>query len=323
MAPRSTKELHLIAFLDGRPGHEKQTMGIIKALQQRITVRVLEIRIAKLSLAQYLIQLCRFYLPIMKCRQPELPEADLIIGAGSSTHVPMLLYKKEHNVPAIVCMNPLRFLRKDFDLCFIPEHDGVTEDENIMLTLGAPNMSTNRQIHKEDCGLILLGGLDPKSHYWDDSEVVSMVRQIVTHQKKGKWSISSSPRTPEQTVTMIKELTEQHPSVEFFDYKDTPAGWIERQYDTNSEVWVTADSISMIYEAITAGCRVGIFPMRWLREGSKFKRNEEILLEKKLVVPFAAWQQGQATIGPGKELNEAAKCADRILLQWGPDSAQI
>ena len=48
----------------------------------------------------------------------------------------------------------------------------------------------------------------------------------------------------------------------------------------------------MIYEALTAGCSVGIFPMRWLRENSKFKRNENLLLEKKLVKSFSSWEQG-------------------------------
>ena len=85
--------------------------------------------------------------------------------------------------------------------------------------------------------------------------------------------------------------------LDFFDYRNTPPGWIEKQYDKNNVVWVTADSISMIYEAITAGCTVGILPMRWLRENSKFKRNENVLLEKSLVTPFTAWEQGNMIQG--------------------------
>ncbi len=68
---------------------------------------------------------------------------------------------------------------------------------------------------------------------------------------------------------------------------------MEEQYDKNKVVWVTADSISMIYEALTAGCRVGIFPMQWRKEKGKFKRNEDLLLEKKLVTVIFLMGRGK------------------------------
>ncbi len=119
-------------------------------------------------------------------------------------------------------------------------------------------------------------------------------------------------------MELIKKLSDVYSNIHFFDYRDTPPGWVEEQYDKNSVVWVTADSISMIYEAITAGCSVGIFPMRWVRENSKFMRNENMLLEKKLVTPFSSWEKGMTNESENIELNEAQRCADRILQTWWP-----
>jgi hypothetical protein len=312
------KELRVVALLDSRPGHEKQTMGIIQALRARIPVQLSQINVGGFSFFDKLIQTCRLYLPGGGLSHPQVVKADLLIGTGSRTHLPMLLYKKRYAIPATTCMMPPTHLRDSFDLCFVPEHDGKNEGDNIMLTMGAPNCSQNKRKHRKECGLILLGGVDPKSHRWESFQVVKMVEKIVKTDSRKLWTISSSPRTPQITVTMIKQLAGKYGNIHFFEYTDTPRGWIEKQYDKNSTVWVTADSISMLYEAITAGCSVGIFPMQWLKENSKFKKNENILLEKKLVTTFSSWDRGNPFPDKNIELDEAQRCADRILQKWWP-----
>lgn len=314
------KELRVVALLDGRPGHEKQTLGIIQALQERLPVHLVKINVSNFTLFDKVIQTCRLYLPGVGLPHPQLDKADLLIGTGSRTHLPMLLYKKKYVLPAITCMTPPKHLRKYFDLCFVPEHDGVKEDGNITVTIGAPNSSQNKRQHQKECGLVLLGGVDPKSHRWDSSQVIKMVEKIVKTDSQKLWTISSSPRTPHDTTAMIRNLADKYKNVQFFDYTDTPRGWIEKQYDKNSEVWVTADSISMIYEAMTAGCKVGVFPIEWLKENSKFKRNENILRERSLVTTFTSWEQGSTLQEKRIELNEAQRCADWILQIWWPEA---
>lgn len=318
MTADATKALRIIALLDGRPGHEKQTMGIIQALQKKVPVQLTRMHVSGFSILDKLIQTCRLYLPGTGLSHPHMRDVDLMIGTGSRTHLPMLLYKKKYAVPAITCMTPASHLQNRFDLCFVPEHDGRPGDKNIMLTVGAPNQSHNKRAHREECGLILLGGIDTQSHHWESYQVVRMVERIIATDRQKSWTISSSPRTPQDTVAMLKQLSKQYDNIHFFDYKDTPPGWIEEQYDKNKVVWVTADSISMIYEAITAGCSVGIFPMQWLSKNSKFKKNEDVLLAKNLVTPFSSWEKGNMTWDETRELNEAERCADRILQQWWP-----
>ncbi len=316
MDSEKAKELRVIALFDGRPGHEKQTMGIVQALQAKVPVQVIRINVKKFSLIEEVVQTCRVFLPLAGLSHEHIEGGDVLIGTGSRTHLPMLLYKKKYAIPAVTCMTPASHLRNRFDLCFVPEHDGVVETRNINLTIGAPNCSQNKRKHQKECGLILLGGVDIKSHHWESRQMAEMVEEIVKREAQIHWSVSSSPRTPQDTIVMIKKLVDVYDNINFFDYQNTLPGWIEEQYDKSDVVWVSADSISMVYEAITAGCNVGIFPVRWIRENSKFQRNEKILFEKKLVMSFKAWERGDIAQNEKIELSEAQRCADLILKKW-------
>lgn len=283
-----------------------------------VEVEVREIVAEPISPLTMLRQMVLLVLPSRGLSHPRIAGADLVLGAGSRTHLPLLLFKKQYGVPAVVCMSPPFFLRKRFDLCFVPEHDGLLEGGNIIHTIGAPNCSRNKSLHREDRGLILLGGIDDKSHRWDSAKIGDMVRKIVRKESQRHWTIASSPRTPAETVEIMVNLSADFVNANFFDYKGTGPGWIEEQYDACSVVWVTSDSISMIYEALTAGCKVGILPMQWLRKDSKFKKNEDLLQKKGLVKSLSSWMQGDAMWQENVELNEAQHCAERILEKWSP-----
>ncbi len=319
-----TRTLRIAVLLDGRPGHEKQTKGILQAMQTMAAVDFFPIRVRR-EKPQMLLFRTLSLLLTGGAFFPGLPdisnETDLLLGTGSTTHLPLLGLKKRYGVPAITCMKPPLHLRKRFDLCCVPEHDGLREGGNIMLTSGAPNCSINRGNHQADRGLILLGGIDQKSHRWDSEQLCAMVRRILEAEGAMHWYISSSPRTPPETVRMLDRLARESTNATFFRYQDTKTGWIEEQYDASSKVWVSADSISMMYEALTAGCKVGILPVEWKRNG-KFKRNEDLLVQKGLVVPYPLWANGCCAWREDININEAQRCAERILRKWFPDSLQ-
>ncbi|OGR18873.1 MAG: hypothetical protein A2X81_11060 [Desulfobacterales bacterium GWB2_56_26] len=325
MSEASIKKLRVAVLLDGKPGHEKQTTGILRAMQTMAEVEVLRIQVGRENPLLLLLRTFFLFLPVKGMADPALPAiagTDLLLGTGSRSHLPLLALKKSYNIPAFTCMNPSWHLRRMFDLCFVPEHDGMAERGNIMLTSGAPNCSINRRQHRTDRGLILLGGIDEKSHRWDSEGICAMVKRIIETESTTSWILSSSPRTPQETVLMLDKLARESHNASFFRYQDTQPGWIEEQYDASSAVWVTADSISMMYEALTAGCKVGILPIEWKRTDSKFKKNEDLLVQKRLVVSFSSWASGNCRWCEDINLNEARRCAERILRKWFPDSLQ-
>lgn len=310
--------LCVAAFFDGRPGHEKQTRGILGALAELVELRVVEIAVPESPPLKRLSQLVQFVWTDLSQPDPRLAGVDLLLGTGSRTHLAMLLGKKRYRLPAVVCMAPAAPLRSHFDLCFVPEHDGLKESKHVVPTLGAPNCCRNLGQHREDRGLIAIGGRDEKSHRWDSSGMLSMVGVIVEQQKNVHWVLTSSPRTPRVTVEGLAAIAGNHGHVEFRDFCETSPGWIEEQYAISQTAWVSGDSISMLYEALSAGCRVGLLPVQWRVRQGKFQRNEASLLKKNLVLPFAAWRRGERWSGTAAELNEARRCAERILGIWQP-----
>ena len=106
--------------------------------------------------------------------------------------------------------------------------------------------------------------------------------------------------------------------VSFVPFRESEPGWLEKQYRTHASVWVTADSISMIYEALSSGCRVGVLPVQWKKADNKFQRSLNYLLEHKLIVSFDHYIQGAAMPENVEPLNEADRCAKELLRRWWP-----
>ncbi len=223
--------------------------------------------------------------------------------------------KRKYGLPVYTCMAPGFGFRFLFDLCFVPEHDGLAASANIVPTLGAPNPNDNKGRHKRKRGLILVGGKDKNSHVWREDHLLEQIKELVEKSGKWRWTISSSPRTPESTVDKLRSFASFRENILFFDYCETPEGWVEKQYKRAEVAWITSDSVSMIYEALTAGCKVGLFPMEWRNSKSKFAVNERLLLQRGLALSFDDWEQGAAYL-PVQEFNEAQRCADIIMEKW-------
>ncbi len=308
------------AFFDNRLGHEKQTQGILSALAALTQVSVHPLRLPAPDFTTGLKNWGRFLGTRLFPLPPEKSAAqvDLIIGTGASTHIPMLLYQEQCGARLITCMTPDWILRNKMDLCFVPRHDSPRPAANIFVTLGPPNTAVFQNRHDPDKGLILVGGLDPKSHHWDSARTLGWIQQLIDAAPDKSWTISSSPRTPADMVQLLQAHVAGTARVVFFKAKDTGPGWIEAAYADHQSVWVTADSVSMIYEALSAGCRVGILPVQWKRKVNKFQKSIDYLLQEQRVITMDMWQAGQS-LPQAAPLNEAARCASEILRRWWPD----
>ena len=323
------RPLAIVAYFEGRPGHEKQTRAVLDALARLTDTTVTEKKVP-VDAKAYVRNWAAFFLAFLGLlkRATSAGPADMIIGTGTHTHIPMLLDKKArkrtgNEVRLVTCMGPDTLLRSEFDLCFIPMHDEPETAPNVFVTLGPPSPLEYEHRHEPDRGLILVGGIDRKSHRWETSRTVDQIQRLIAQSPSLLWTISSSPRTPEDTCQALETLAGTIPQVEFFRSIDTPSGWVEEQYARNGTVWVTADSVSMVYEALAAGCSVGILPVEWLRQNNKFQKSLHILQERKKVVGYEEWLSGQPMPEPVAEpCNEAARCAKEILKRWWPARLQ-
>lgn len=314
------RTLSIVAFMDGRLGHEKQTQGVLEALSSRTAIKTEYIHLPVPSPASDIRNVLLYAGTLIGRPQRSVGREpiDLIIGTGSRTHIPMVFYKKENGGRVVTCMTPDIFIRNRIDLCLVPLHDPVKRAQNMFFTVGPPSTVKNVKHHQDSRGLILVGGLDKKSHVWDSGRIMATIEDIVQREPKIDWTVSSSPRTPQQMLHVLDRFAAEHERVRFFRSQDTPAGWIERAYAQNHWVWVTADSISMVYEALAAGCQVGIVPVQWKKVHNKFQRSIDYLVAERRAVTYAGWLQSEKP-APGACLDEAGRCADEILRRWWPD----
>ena len=313
--------LHITAFLDGRPGHEKQTQGVVAALTRLTPVATRFVKLPfpsiRTGLKNWLVYLSTLGLRI--AQRSTQASVDLIIGTGASTHIPMLRFKGRSLSKVVTCMTPDPVLIGKIDLCLVPHHDQPPERENIFVTIGPPGLPPKKRQSDSNGGLILVGGRDEKSHVWHTAELVVQIETLLKRQANLKWTITSSPRTPNECEERLQTIADVYPQVSFFRALETPKGWIEAAYAENATAWVTADSVSMIYEALTAGCHVGILPVKWKQTENKFQRSIDYLAQQNLIMTYAQWLDNPVSTVRPAAFDEASRCAEEILRRWWPD----
>lgn len=285
---------------DGRRGHDNQSLGLVDALSRitRVASRDVPVRGTFFTAARML--------------RSAVSRPALVLGAGHGTHVSLLAAALRHGARSVVLMNP-SLPRSLFDLCIIPQHDGVPEGGNVMLSLGALNrvLPSVRRGSRE--GLMLIGG-PSRHHQWDETSLVKQVCEVVKAAPYLAWQATGSPRTPASTLEALKQV----PALEVIDFAATSAEWLPTRLEQAAQVWVTQDSVSMAYEAVSSGAPTGILSVP-ARRRSRVHAALEALVDARLVTPFASWRTGQGLTAP-EPLQEADRCARRILERW-PDLA--
>lgn len=290
--------------MDGKPGHENQTLGLAQALAELIATDVFDIPVKRGW---------RGWPDLMagRCGQGRgLPDPDLLLGAGHATHAAMLACRRARGGRAVVLMGP-SLPRRWFDLCIVPEHDGVPPGAHVLLTRGVLNPQRPAPVKDADLGLILVGG--PSRHYgWDEQSLCGQVAAIVARDKR-HWVLATSRRTPASTVAALRGMTASNLDVVPSD--QTAPGWLATQLAPASVAWVSEDSVSMLYEALTAGAACGVLPVP-VRRAGRVRAGLQALLDAGVIGDFEGWLHGRAPVAPDQPFNEAVRCARWIMRQW-------
>lgn len=247
---------------DGKAGHVAQAQGLFAALRrQGSPIQVVEIPIvdcSRFATLVYWLSRHRFgHLPDI-CQHTPPPR--MILGVGHTTHWMLLLLGKVYpKARTVVLMKPSLPLAW-FDLVIMPEHDQPIECETVLATKGVLNPLSNEQRHHPRRVLILIGGAS-KRHGFDTDALILQLQQLIDQiGSQSAVVLTTSRRTPTDFIHQpaIQALSR---SVQLCPVDHTPQGWLFEQLQLAESVWVTEDSVSMLYEALTAGCRVGVLCM--------------------------------------------------------------
>ena len=294
-------------FVDGKPGHNNQSLGLSRALGERVPIR--EYTLVVPTKPHYLINWLLGRFPDVHA----LPNPQLILGAGHATHYPMLRSRKRHGGKIIVLMRP-SLPTKWFDLCILPEHDHRSDHEtNTLITRGALNAIQPAPDPCTDQGLFLIGG--PSNHfYWNDDRIIEQITETIRAHDI-HWSLTTSRRTPESFLAKIRQRAQQIPEgLAIFPHQQTDQCWLPQQLRECATVSVTADSVSMIYEALTAGAHVELLELK-PKKNDRVARGIQGLIDDGWVRPHHQTGTIKRPHHPD-EFNEAARCARWIDEQW-------
>lgn len=237
----------------------------------------------------------------------------LIVGTGHRTHLAILAASRRFDAPSVVIMKPT-IPSAFFDLCFIPEHDSPgTSANNIVATSGMLNLLPVEQPPKTESGLFLIGG--PSRHHGIDQEaLLSAITSILSQRPNLEWHLTDSRRTPADFTALLGKL-----DLVVHSSNETSTNWLPERLLSAREVWVTEDSMSMIYEAFTARAKVGLLPMPRKSPRSRVIRGIDRLIERKWTRLFSSEEQIDLPDPP--LLHEASRCAREVLNRFFPSLA--
>jgi len=286
---------------DGRPGHENQSVGLAMALAKRTGAQVETVR---LPVPGWLWSRCRA--AVANAAHPP----DLVIGAGHNTHLPLRYAARKFQARTVVIMKPT-WPSSWFDICVLPRHDSYPGPRlpRFIVTRGALNRIPEEYPPKLRRGLLMIGG-PSRHHGWDAEALIESVRTVVQSRPDLEWTLGDSRRTPPD---FLVSLASPGLPLKLVPYKETKPEWLPARLLEAEDVWVTADSVSMAFEAVTSGARTGLLPTPVLRPKASPARAISELVRDKLATPYESWLNDGRKLPAPVRMHETGRCADYIL----------
>ena len=125
------------------------------------------------------------------------------------------------------------------------------------------------------------------------------------------WKIVTSRRTPDAA---IQEIQRQLPDVDIVLPADVPAGWLAKTLPACEQVWVSQDSVSMLYEALTSGSRVGVLELERVKSNRVTECADDLVYSGRVML-WSEWKDAGALPEPTSDFCEADRSARWLLKQ--------
>lgn len=288
-------------FCDGKPGHDRQSAGLVAALAAHQPTTVLNLPAADYPHAW------RYWWRGGWPGGAAAQRPRLVVGAGRACAWPVLAAARAQQAMSLYLMNP-PVPRCLFDLCLIPRHDGVATGRGVIVTEGVLNDLTASTGARLGPVLVLVGG-PSRHHAWDEADLLRQLASLVYGTPARHFLISDSRRTPASTTAALRDFVQ--PGVALLSHTTAASGWLPSALLAAPSAWVTADSVSMLYEAQSAGCAVGLLAVP-ARRVDRITDLAAALLASGRVSSLSQWLAAGRLPPPAAPLAEAAR-ASRLV----------
>ena len=267
---QARRRITVWAFHDDRSGHRNQIRGLLQGLSERFSLETIAISVSRGSQSQGFERWS-----VRGAHQ--WPAPDLLVGAGTATQAPILLARLLFGGRSVILMRP-SWPCSFFDMVVAPEHDRVLSMANVVFVRGVVGPYAQLGERLTNRGLILLGG-QSRHFRWTLEDIATHVDCILKANPEIRWEACDSRRTPETALNLIHSRF----GIPVHRHQQQSATFLSEELAKTSHVWVTADSVSMLHEAVGAGARVGVLMLPCLEIRSKLLRGIDALARRKLV----------------------------------------
>ncbi len=296
-------DIKICLLKDTRAGHIRQSQALVEYIREAFPER--QVEVTEISIGELVSLRKRWIGWIVNLLPMELAELlisklfptkkellldryyDIVVSAGSSMVGINLFLKRYNQAKNVVIMNPGLFFRRACNLIIAPEHDRL-KGKNVVNIFGAlsffdegkaKKLAEKLKVPEADIS-VFIGG--PIKGYRIGKPFQALIELLINSSKRVL--ITTSRRSPK----WIEQWLESKASV--FDFlviasKYNPEGVVPAFLVQSRGVCCSADSISMISEALIAGKPVAV----WFGDNNisgKHRKFLSSLIKKAAVYPL-------------------------------------
>ena len=260
---------HLLIVSDGRKGHENQSIALAKYLGMPYEVVKIDAAFVGSKLLGYASDKLKLHLKNFIVAQEIPPKTySAVIGTGSSTYYAVKYLAKMYGAKSVTTMLP-RGYRYDFDLIFAQRHDNPPKQPNIIeipANFAYVEVQGIYTAQNPSVGIVIGG--DNGTFLFDAACLSAQLEMIRSLYEGYEIAVTTSPRTSKEIEELIASYGFDYTVI----YSKDPVNPIPDFLAQCERVFITADSTSMISEAVSFGkAHVEVLPLESSKE-NKFDR---------------------------------------------------
>lgn len=261
------RHLRVLLISDGRPGHYRQSEGVVAALRRRVTVELDRVTLGvPMPLPKALLpRLGRligpaFFLRLIHGLDPaRIARPHVVVSAGGSTLGANVALSRILQVPNVFSGSTRGYPLEAFRLVLSPyPHAAVAP--NVVVgpkptpfdpdAIPAPRRFNAREEVRGARVGVLVGGATPYANFGDE-DWSRLARTVAMLASEGgcRVTVVTSPRSPEAAYAhLLPMVAGSGGAISVIDYRSAGPGSIEAAFDCDV-ILITSDSMSMMTEA--------------------------------------------------------------------------
>ena len=242
----------LLILSDGKPGHLNQSIAFAKHLGRKYDIVSVGFKNRFAKAVSYLADRCHLNLEsLFRCQEPLPGHYSAIVSTGSETYYANRVLAKKLGIKSVAIMLQKGY-RYDFDFIVAQQHDNPPEKQNIIsLPINLAYVEPQGLVEpKPDHRYVsLIIGGDSKHAVLDPEYLHSQVEQIFSLFPQHDFWLTTSRRTSAAVEAVLRQFSFSR-AVYYSEEQINPIP----DYLWHSDyVFLTADSTSMISEAVSCG----------------------------------------------------------------------